>query len=89
VGEPPHAHGEGRIGPLDTVFYNTLLDENASSHIALGNGFPFLVEDEERERANVSGQHIDFMIGSAELDVDGVTAAGERVPVLRNLAWQL
>ena len=66
-----------------------LLDENASSHIALGNGFPFLVEDEDRERANESAQHIDFMIGSAELDVDGVTADGERVPVLRNLAWQL
>jgi aminopeptidase len=89
LGELALVDGEGRIGPLDTVFYNTLLDENASSHIALGNGFPFLVEDEERERANVSGQHIDFMIGSAELDVDGVTAAGERVPVLRNLAWQL
>ena len=40
-------------------------------------------------RANASRQHIDFMIGSAELDVDGVTADGERVPVLRNLAWQL
>ena len=89
LGELALVDGEGRIGPLDTVFYNTLLDENASSHIALGNGFPFLVEDKDRERANVSGQHIDFMIGSAELDVDGVTADGERVPVLRNLAWQL
>jgi aminopeptidase len=37
----------------------------------------------------VSAQHIDFMIGSAELDVDGVTPDGERVPVLRDLAWQL
>lgn len=81
--------GEGRIGPLGTVFYNTLLDENASSHIALGNGFPFLVGDDERERGNASAQHIDFMIGSAELDVDGVTADGRRVPILRNLAWQL
>jgi aminopeptidase len=89
LGELALVDGEGRIGPLDTVFYNTLLDENASSHIALGNGFPFLVEGTDRERANVSGQHIDFMIGSAELDVDGVTADGERVPVLRNLAWQL
>jgi aminopeptidase len=61
----------------------------ASSNIALGNGFPFLIEDDDRERANVTVQHIDFMIGSAELDVDGVTADGERVPVLRNLAWQL
>jgi aminopeptidase len=89
LGELALVDGEGRIGPLDTVFYNTLLDENSSSHVALGNGFPFLVEDEDRERANVSVQHVDFMIGSAELDIDGVTADGERVPVLRNLAWQL
>jgi aminopeptidase len=89
LGELALVDGEGRIGPLGTVFYNTLLDENASSHLALGNGFPFLVEDDDRERVNVSGQHIDFMIGSAELEVDGVTADGERVPVLRNLAWQL
>ncbi|MGZ4390921.1 MAG: aminopeptidase [Gaiellaceae bacterium] len=89
LGELALVDGEGRIGPLNTVFYNTLLDENASSHIALGNGFPFLIEDEDRKRANASTQHIDFMIGSAELDVDGVTADGERVPVLRNLAWQI
>jgi aminopeptidase len=89
LGELALVDGEGRIGPLGTVFYNTLLDENASSHIAIGNGFPFLVEDEDRERANVSAQHIDFMIGSSELAVDGVTVDGERVPVLRNLAWQL
>ena len=88
LGELALVDGEGRIGPLDTVFYNTALDENASSHIALGNGFPFLVADKDRDRPNLSARHIDFMIGSAELDVDGVTADGERVPVLRNLAWQ-
>jgi aminopeptidase len=89
LGELALVDGEGRIGPLDTVFYNTLLDENASSHVALGNGFPFLVEDADRERCNKSAQHLDFMIGSAELEVDGVTADGERIPVLRNLDWQL
>ena len=89
LGELALVDGDGRIGPLGTVFYNTLLDENASSHIALGNGFPFLIEDKDRESANVSARHIDFMIGSAELDVDGITADGERVPVLRDLAWQL
>jgi aminopeptidase len=89
LGELSLVDGEGRIGPLDTAFYNTLLDENASSHIALGNGFPFIIGDEDRKRANESAQHIDFMIGSAELDVDGLSADGERVPVLRNLAWQL
>jgi aminopeptidase len=89
LGELALVDSQGRIGPLDTVFYSTLLDENASSHIALGNGFPFLVEDEERKRANVSAQHIDFMIGSAELEADGVTANGRHIPLLRNLTWQL
>jgi aminopeptidase len=88
LGELAVVDGEGRIGPLNTVFYNTLIDENASSHIALGNGFPFLIEDDDREHLNVSAQHIDFMIGSAELEVDGVTVDGERIPMLRNLAWQ-
>ena len=89
LGELALVDGEGRIGPLDTVFYDTMLDENASSHIALGNGFPFLAGDEDRGRVNKSATHIDFMIGSPELDVDGVTIDGERIPVLRNLAWQL
>jgi aminopeptidase len=79
----------GRIGALGTVFYNTLLDENAASHIALGSGFPFLVDDDVKPRVNESGQHIDFMIGSPELEVDGVTAGGERVPVLRGGEWQI
>jgi len=89
LGELALVDGKGRIGPLGTVFYSTLLDENASSHIALGGGFPFLVEEADKARVNHSAQHIDFMIGSAELVVDGVTAGGERVPVLRNLEWQL
>ena len=79
----------GRIGPLGTVFYDTLLDENAASHIAFGSGFPFLVEGDDAERVNESATHIDFMIGSPELEVDGVTKDGERVPVLRGGDWQI
>jgi aminopeptidase len=89
LGELALVDRHGRIGPLGTVFYNTLLDENAASHIALGAGFPFLVDDEQLGRVNESAQHIDFMIGSPQLDVDGVTAAGERVPVLRAGEWQI
>jgi aminopeptidase len=89
LGELALVDGQGRIGPLGTVFYTTLLDENASSHIALGSGFPFVVDESDKPRVNESAQHIDLMIGSAELDVDGVTADGERIPVLRNLDWQL
>jgi aminopeptidase len=89
LGELALVDREGRIGPLGTVFFNTLLDENAASHIAFGSGFPFLVEDGDLGRVNKSGTHVDFMIGSPELEVDGVTAAGERVPVLRDGEWQI
>ena len=65
LGEIALVDKEGRIGPLGPVFYETLLDENAASHIALGNAYTFPVEDEaEQARVNVSDVHIDFMIGS-------------------------
>jgi aminopeptidase len=90
LGEIALVDKEGRIGPLRTVFYETLLDENAASHIALGNAYTFPVEDDaDRERVNKSGIHVDFMIGSNELDVDGITRDGDRVPVLRGGAWQI
>jgi aminopeptidase len=90
LGELALVDGHGRIGPLDTVFYDTLIDENAASHIALGSAYPFLLEDEsDRARANVSVTHVDFMIGSTALDVTGITTAGERVPVLRDGDWQI
>ncbi len=90
LGELALVDGSGRIGPLDTVFWETLIDENAASHIALGSAYLTPVEDEaERARANHSQIHVDFMIGSPELSVDGVTDTGERVPLLRGGAWQL
>jgi len=89
LGELALVDREGRIGPLDTIFYDTLLDENSASHIALGNGFTFLVEDEDAPRVNRSNTHLDFMIGSDDLDVTGVTRDGERVPILRGGAWQI
>ena len=90
LGEVALVDGEGRIGALDTVFYDTLLDENAASHVAFGRGFDFLVADEEqRGRVNQSVLHIDFMIGSPDMTVTGVTRDGERVPVLVRGAWAL
>jgi aminopeptidase len=89
LGELALVDRQGRIGPLGTVFYNTLLDENAASHIAFGAGFTFLVDEDVKPRVNESGQHIDFMIGSNEVEVDGITADGERVPVLRGGDWQV
>lgn len=90
LGEVALVDREGRIGPLNTVFYETLLDENAASHIALGNAYTFPLEDEsDRARANTSAVHIDFMIGSNDVDVDGITREGDRVPVLRGGDWQI
>ena len=89
LGEIALVDRRGRIGPLGTVFYDTLLDENAASHIAFGHGFAFAVGEEDVSRVNSSGIHLDFMIGSPELEVTGVTADGRRVPVLRNGDWQL
>jgi aminopeptidase len=80
---------QGRIGPLDTVFYETLLDENAASHVAIGSGFAFTVGEQDRARINSSATHIDFMVGSDEVEVTGITADGGRVPVLRGGDWQL
>jgi aminopeptidase len=90
LGEVALVDREGRIGALDTVFYDTLLDENAASHLALGRAFPFLAPDvETASRMNESDIHIDFMIGSPELTVTGITRDGERAPVLVGGSWQI
>jgi aminopeptidase len=75
---------EGRIGPLETVFFDTLIDENAATHIALVNAYDDPVEDAaDKARINPSHVHIDLMIGGAELAVDGITRDGDVVPVFR------
>jgi aminopeptidase len=90
LGEIALVDGDGRIGPLGTVFYDTLVDENAATHVALGNGYEAPVESsEDRARVNQSQVHIDFMIGSPDLAVDGITESAEAVPVLRSGAWQI
>jgi len=90
LGEVALVDREGRIGALDTVFYDTLIDENAASHLALGRAFPFLAGDETTAaRMNESDIHIDFMIGRPDLQVTGITGDGDRVPVLVQGAWQI
>ena len=89
LGEVALVDREGRIGRLGTVFYDTLLDENAASHIALGDGFDDGLTDEDRARRNRSAIHIDFMIGGDEVAVTGITREGSRVPVLRDGSWQI
>jgi aminopeptidase len=89
LGEVALVDREGRIGELGTIFYDTLLDENAASHVALGQGFPFVLDEADRDRCNESEIHIDFMIGSNELSVTGISASGERVPVLLEGRWRI
>lgn len=88
LGEVALVDRAGRIGALDTVFYDTLIDENAASHIAVGMGYAFAVQGAaDRARANQSQIHIDFMIGSDEVDVTTIAADGARTPVLRGGDW--
>jgi aminopeptidase len=89
LGELALVDREGRIGPLGTVFYDTLLDENAASHIALGSAYEATVGEADRDRMNESTIHVDFMIGSPKVDVTGITREGDRVPVLRDSTWEI
>ena len=88
----PHSSPISQSGLL---YYNTLFDENAASHVALGNAYRFTLNggnemsDDEFERAggNRSAVHVDFMIGSADLDVDGVLHDGSTEPLMRKGEW--
>jgi aminopeptidase len=96
LGEVALVPASSAISASGLLFYNTLYDENAASHIALGqayskcfrDGGAGLSEDDLATRgANRSLIHIDWMIGSAEVDVDGLTAGGDAVPVMRAGEW--
>jgi aminopeptidase len=97
LGEVALVDGHSAVGETGLVFYDTLFDENASSHIALGAailqavGWAGALSAEQRveKGVNQSSIHTDFMIGSNELEVDGVTASGEAVPILRAGDWLL
>ena len=88
----PHSSPISQSGLL---FYNTLFDENAASHIALGqcyskcfiNGAQLTPQQIAAQGGNQSLIHIDWMIGSAETDIDGILADGSKVPVFRKGEW--
>ena len=88
LGEVALVDRSGLVGQVDTPFLNTLFDENAASHVALGNAYEFSAPGGE-DKINRSAIHIDFMVGGDDVAVTGVTESGERVPVLRGGAWQL
>lgn len=90
LGEVALVDGSGRIGPTQTVFHDTLLDENAASHVAVGCGFTHLTADEQTaSRINVSAVHTDFMVGGPGVDVRGRTTDGRELPVLIDGRWAL
>jgi aminopeptidase len=95
LGEVALVPNSSPINQSGILFYNTLFDENASCHIALGNAYRTSIEggadmtNEEFAAAggNKSLVHTDFMIGSAEMDIDGITQDGTHEPIMRQGEW--
>lgn len=85
------------ISNTGILFYNTLFDENASVHLAIGSAYAFNLkggktmtkEELEAAGANQSLTHVDFMIGSENMDIDGIMADGTVIPIFRQGDWQL
>ncbi|HLS61211.1 MAG TPA: aminopeptidase [Virgibacillus sp.] len=95
LGEVALVPDESPISQSGLIFYNTLFDENASCHIALGKAYPTNLEggssmnktELDEHGANDSLTHVDFMIGSKELDIDGVKQDGSTEAVFRKGTW--
>ncbi len=84
------------ISNSGTIFYNTLYDENASCHFALGSAYKSCIKDgnsmseEELDKngVNVSLVHVDFMVGSKELNINGITHDGKVIPIFEKGNWK-
>ena len=95
LGEVALVPDDSPISNRNTIFYNTLFDENASCHIALGSAYGFNIEGgttmttEEKlaHGLNDSLVHVDFMIGSSDLTIYGITASGEQELIFENGNW--
>lgn len=102
--EGSHYLGEVALVPHDSpismsnvLFYNTLFDENASNHLAIGNAYAFCIEGGKKmsreelleNGVNSSITHVDFMIGSAEMDIDGILEDGTSEPLFRKGTWAI
>ncbi|MCH7323222.1 aminopeptidase [Solibacillus sp. MA9] len=95
LGEVALVPFQSPISQSNILFYNTLFDENASNHLAIGSAYAFCLEggktmsreDLLANGLNQSITHVDFMIGSDKMNIDGITAAGTAEPVFRNGNW--
>lgn len=97
LGECALVPQDSPIAESNILFYNTLFDENASCHLALGRGFSNCIKDYEKYSqddfdkmgVNNSMIHVDFMIGSDSLDIVGTTAEGKQVQIFKNGKWSI
>lgn len=95
LGEVALVPHKSPISQSGLVYYNTLWDENASNHLALGSAYAFSIkggtemtqEDLAEAGLNRSNVHVDFMIGSENMDVDGIRKDGTVMPIFRKGAW--
>ncbi len=95
LGEVALVPEDSPIAKLNVTFNNTLYDENASCHLAIGSAYPICIsggatmskEELEKHQLNTSLVHVDFMMGAPDLDIDGETADGVREPIFRRGNW--
>lgn len=95
LGEVALVPHDSPISNSDILFYNTLFDENASNHLAIGSAYAFCLdggkemdsEELQQNGLNQSLTHVDFMIGSADMDIDGILADGTSEPLFRKGNW--
>lgn len=95
LGEVALVPASAPVAAAGHLFYNTLFDENAASHLALGRAYPFTLKggppmsEEEFQAAggNVSLTHVDFMVGSDQVDVIGLSASGDPEPLMKAGEW--
>lgn len=97
IGEVALIGKNSTIAQSKTLFYNTLFDENASCHLALGKAYPTTIfggdkmseEELKAHGANDSLTHVDFMIGTEDLSVTGVKKNGEKVELFKDGEWTI
>ena len=97
LGECALVPADSPINKTGILFYNTLFDENACCHLALGRGYTNTIENFARYTksefaemgVNDSSVHVDFMIGADDLEITGVTESGARVRIFKDGNWAL